>query len=226
MYWGATEDPRLGAKESKSRRRLAVAVAVTVLSGASMVGVAFADSSYPAAQAVAVGSRSGSLSSPPLQAAPTSVTTAREMKRLPSPSSTTSVAPPSAAPAPPKAPARPAAPPAAPTIAATTSPPVSKAPVVIPAPRPPAPAVDAADTCGAALAYLSAHSAPGFRFECPGNALGHQAMTCVNVAGVCPGYKLIAISVVCPASYMNEAHNSWILSGLATGSIDPYGYCH
>ncbi|HET6963353.1 MAG TPA: hypothetical protein VFH58_01185, partial [Acidimicrobiales bacterium] len=91
---------------------------------------------------------------------------------------------------------------------------------------PAAPALASANTCAAALAYLGAHSAPGFRFECPGYALGHQAMTCVDVAGVCPGYKLIVISDVCPASYMNEAHNSWILSGLATGAIDPYGYCH
>lgn len=91
---------------------------------------------------------------------------------------------------------------------------------------PAAPALDAADTCGAALSYLAAHSAPGFQFECPGYALGHQAMTCINVAGACPGIKLIVISVVCPASYMNEAHNSWVLSGLQSGSIDPYGYCH
>jgi hypothetical protein len=91
---------------------------------------------------------------------------------------------------------------------------------------PAAPSLSSAGTCAAALAYLSTHSAPGFQYECPGYALGHQAMTCVNVAGVCPGAKLIVIAVVCPASYMNEAHNSWILSGLSTGSIDPYGYCH
>jgi hypothetical protein len=91
---------------------------------------------------------------------------------------------------------------------------------------PAAPALAAADTCSAALSYLSGHSAPGFSFECPGYALGHQAMTCINVAGACPGVKLIVISVVCPASYMNEAHNSWVLAGLRTGSIDPYGYCH
>ena len=91
---------------------------------------------------------------------------------------------------------------------------------------PAAPALAGPDTCSAALSYLSAHSAPGFRFECPGYALGHQAMTCINVAGVCPGAKLIVISVVCPASYMNEAHNSWVVSGLQSGSIDPYGYCH
>ena len=81
-------------------------------------------------------------------------------------------------------------------------------------------------TCGAALAYLAANSAPGFHFECPGYALGHQAMTCVNVSGVCPGEDLIVIHTVCPASYMNEAHNSWIEVGLRSGRIDPYGYCH
>ena len=81
-------------------------------------------------------------------------------------------------------------------------------------------------TCAAALAYLAANAAPGFTFECPGGSLGHQAMTCVNVPGVCPGASIIAITVVCPASYMNEAHNSWIVSGRMTGTIDPYGYCH
>lgn len=83
-----------------------------------------------------------------------------------------------------------------------------------------------ASSCGAAISYLEANSAPGFQFECPGYALGHQAMTCVNVAGVCPGERLIVISTVCSASYMNEAHNSWIIAGYRTGTIDPYGYCH
>ena len=91
---------------------------------------------------------------------------------------------------------------------------------------PAAPAVNTANTCGAALAYLEANSAPGFTFQCPGYALGHQAMTCVNVSGVCPGEKLIVISTVCQASYMNEAHNSWVVTGMRSGSIDPYGYCH
>ncbi|MBV9660552.1 MAG: hypothetical protein JO337_05280 [Acidimicrobiales bacterium] len=50
-------------------------------------------------------------------------------------------------------------------------------------------------------------------------------MTCDNVAGVCPNARLIAIAVPCPAAYMNEAHNSWIIAGLATGTIDPYGHC-
>jgi hypothetical protein len=82
------------------------------------------------------------------------------------------------------------------------------------------------DGCAAALAYLVSHAAPGFTFECPGYAQGHQAMTCVDVAGVCPGAKLIALAVACPASWMNEASNSWVLTGLADRPIDPYGYCH
>lgn len=80
--------------------------------------------------------------------------------------------------------------------------------------------------CRAAYAWLAGHAAPGFHFVCPGNALGHQAMTCEDVAGVCPAEKVIVIAVPCPAAYMNEAHNSWILAGLARGALDPYGYCH
>jgi len=79
--------------------------------------------------------------------------------------------------------------------------------------------------CSAALSYLSGHAAPGFHFECPGDAEGHQAMTCVNVAGICPGSRLIVINVPCAAAYMNEASNSWVLTGLRSAPIDPYGYC-
>jgi hypothetical protein len=88
------------------------------------------------------------------------------------------------------------------------------------------PATTSTYGCGAALSYLSAHAAPGFHFECPGYALGHQAMTCINVAGVCPGSHLIAISDPCSAAYMNEASNSWVLEGRRRAPIDPYGYCH
>ena len=80
--------------------------------------------------------------------------------------------------------------------------------------------------CSYAIAYLRAHAAPGFSFECPGYADGHQAMTCINIAGLCPGSKLIAISTPCSAAYMNEASNSWVLLGLKDAPIDPYGYCH
>jgi hypothetical protein len=80
--------------------------------------------------------------------------------------------------------------------------------------------------CSAALAYLAKHAAPGFTFECPGYSEGHQAMTCMNVAGVCPGVNLITISVPCAAAYMNESSNSWVLSGKSNAPIDPYGYCN
>ncbi len=80
--------------------------------------------------------------------------------------------------------------------------------------------------CAPALAYLQAHSAPGFIFQCPGWADGHQAMSCIDVPGVCPGARVIAISTPCPAAYMNEASNSWVISGESNAAIDPYGYCH
>jgi hypothetical protein len=79
--------------------------------------------------------------------------------------------------------------------------------------------------CSNAMAYLQAHAAAGFTFECPGYALGHQAMTCIDVAGVCSGEHLIVINDPCPAAYMNEASNSKVLEGLASAPIDPYGSC-
>lgn len=121
-------------------------------------------------------------------------------------------------PPPPPPPPPVVSPPAAPVIAHVVS-------ATRPA-SPPAPAQPAGYGCASALAYLSAHSAPGFKFECPGYALGHQAMTCLNVPGVCPGYGLITIAVPCAAAYMNEAHNSWVVLGDIPGPIDPYGYCH
>jgi hypothetical protein len=115
---------------------------------------------------------------------------------------------------PPKAPPAAARPPAAATLHALAATPGSVAP-------PPS-----QFGCGAALAYLAAHAAPGFRFECPGYSLGHQAMTCINVAGVCSDEKLIVITIPCRAAYMNEASNSWSMQGLSSAPIDPYGYCH
>jgi hypothetical protein len=76
--------------------------------------------------------------------------------------------------------------------------------------------------CVAALAYLQQHANPAFRLECPGYAEGHQAMTCSEVAGICPASSEIVIAVPCPAAYENEAWNSWHLT---TGPIDPYGSC-
>jgi hypothetical protein len=80
--------------------------------------------------------------------------------------------------------------------------------------------------CSAALEYLNAYAAPGFSFECPGNAQGHQAMTtCVSGASACSGLRLIVIADPCPAAYMNEASNSWDLVGASDAPLDPYGYC-
>ncbi len=78
--------------------------------------------------------------------------------------------------------------------------------------------------CGASLAYLQAYAAKGFTFECPGDADGHDAMTCLNEAS-CPAAAVIAISDPCPAAYMNEASNSLVLTGSSDAPIDPYGSC-
>ncbi len=118
--------------------------------------------------------------------------------------------------------------PVLPTTTTTPAPPPAPvaAPRVVSAPSIPPRGAATASGCAAALAYLAAYAAKGFSFECPGYALGHQAMTCDNVAGVCPGRKLIAIADACPAAYMNEASNSWVVSGQSDARIDPYGYCH
>lgn len=79
--------------------------------------------------------------------------------------------------------------------------------------------------CDAAIAYLERHAAPGFRFVCPGYANGRQAMTCNLHERYCPSEKVIVIAVPCPAAYMNEAHNSWVLDGLLDAPLDPYGWC-
>ena len=131
---------------------------------------------------------------------------------------------------------------AAPTTVATTPPTTTSPPTTTPAPvrvatSVPSGGISAASAaasateatagygCAAALTYLQAHAAPGFTFECPGDALGHQAMTCAFVAGVCPNSRIIAIADPCPAAYMNEAYNSRVAEGLASGPFDPYGYC-
>jgi hypothetical protein len=80
--------------------------------------------------------------------------------------------------------------------------------------------------CSAALEYLNAYAAPGFAFECPGDAQGHEAMTtCVSEASPCSVLRLIVIADPCPNAYMNEASNSWALIGASDAPIDPYGFC-
>ena len=79
--------------------------------------------------------------------------------------------------------------------------------------------------CSAALSYLQAYAAKGFALECPGYAEGQEAMTCLRVAGVCPASAVIAIADPCPQAYMNEASNSYVITGVADSPIDPYGPC-
>jgi len=134
----------------------------------------------------------------------------------PTTTTTSTTAPPQTPPPPPAAATTTTAPPApAPAAAAPVS-----APGVIP-PRGQA----SVWGCAAAVAYLSAYAHPGFTFECPGYALGREGMTCINEAGVCPGEEVIAIADACPAAYMNEASNSWVMVGQSTAPIDPYGAC-
>ena len=123
------------------------------------------------------------------------------------------------------------APPPPPPTTTTTAPPPP------PPPPPPAPAATApapGSGCGAALAYLASHAAPGFTSSCPGPNDGHQATTTAYYSnGQVTG--TIGIEDPCPAAYMNEAHNSWVLRAQYLGTpipdglgsvIDPYGYCH
>lgn len=82
--------------------------------------------------------------------------------------------------------------------------------------------------CAAAIAYLTANANPEFTFTCPGYADGNEAMTCVNIAGLCGDEHVIVINDPCPAAYMNEAYNSQSWSdaqGRFTRPIDPYGAC-
>ena len=80
--------------------------------------------------------------------------------------------------------------------------------------------------CRAALDYLTAYAAPGFWLVCPGDARGHQAMTvCQSGASPCSVMRIIVIADPCPAAYMNEASNSWMLMGVSDAPLDPYGSC-
>lgn len=223
MYWATGHDRRRDAAGPNRTRRLIVAVGLAL---AAAVGTAALDSaikSHGAPEPVAVATAAAAYSAGLPAATSTVPPVVKSSTPHPAAAPATTAPPTTAAPATTTTVKRPAAPS---TTASVTEQHAVATALATRSTTPAAPALASADTCAAALSYLSAHSAPGFGFECPGYALGHQAMTCIDVSGVCPGAKLIVISVVCPASYMNEAHNSWVLSGLQSGSIDPYGYCH
>ena len=110
------------------------------------------------------------------------------------------------------------------TTSTTVAPPLvapAAIPTTVPTPAPAPPAVST--SCADALAYVSAHAAPGYVTTCaPGSALGHYGYTCANVPGRCDGVRIIHIACPAPFVYMNEAHNSWTVIGQGSG-IDPYG---
>jgi hypothetical protein len=224
MYWGATDGARVAVDDPKRRtRRLTTIASVLFLGLGGTVAMASAATTHANAAPVAVHTAAAVVhgAAEPFDASfngpkPPAVITTTTTVAKPHPAAAPAVHPNTTHPT---------------TTHPTTTRPLSEQAALSSALKtrsttPAAASLGSGSTCGAALAYLAANSAPGFHFECPGYALGHQAMTCVNVAGVCPGTDLIVIHTVCPASYMNEAHNSWIELGLRNGSIDPYGYCH
>jgi hypothetical protein len=107
----------------------------------------------------------------------------------------------------------------------TTRAPVAPLPTTIPRSEVP-PMTAPLSGCGAAVRYLRQNAAPGFAVVCPGDALGHQAMTCWNTPGVCPDRKVIVIAdPTCDAAIRNEALNSWLVTRELVAPIDAYGHC-
>lgn len=112
------------------------------------------------------------------------------------------------------------------TPAAASSPATESAPTPAPPATPDVPEGNGYG-CAAAITYLSAHAAPGFAVSCPHFADGHQATTqCIGPPDCQPGSELIWIADPCPAAYMNEASNSFVLIGESDAPWDPYGYCN
>jgi len=106
----------------------------------------------------------------------------------------------------------------------TTSPPPPPPPQIVTAS--PSPQPNPGDGCQAALDYLSKNAAPGFASQCPHDAQGHQATTvCVGAPRCQPGTMFIYIADPCPAAYMNEASNSYVIMGKSDAPWDPFGYC-
>ena len=138
------------------------------------------------------------------------------MHRAPPVATPPVTAPPVTAPPVTAPPAPPVVHPTAPVVASTVS------PIATTGGTPPPPAAGLQWGCGAALAYLSAHANPAYTLVCPGYAEGHQAMTCNELAAICPGSNDIVINIPCPAAYQNEAWNSW---HIVNGPFDPYGSC-
>jgi hypothetical protein len=136
----------------------------------------------------------------------------------PAPGSPATASPATASPA--AAIASPAAAIASPATAspATTSPAAARAARAVATPARPAAVSPTAPAspCASAIAAVEGRGlfpAAGFVVVCPGFALGHEGMTCMNVAGVCPGGREIVIHDPVPFVVANEFENSRIFSG-------------
>jgi hypothetical protein len=141
---------------------------------------------------------------------------------------TTTTGPPSTVPtSPPITTTAPTSPPPAPVSATTTTPaatvttvPATSAPTTTTAP------VDTGYGCADAIAYLRAHADPAYQIICPADSgPGSEAFTCSNLPGYCVGFQEVIITDPCPAAYMNEASNTWVIDGKSDAPIDPYGSC-
>jgi hypothetical protein len=141
---------------------------------------------------------------------------------------TTTTGPPSTAPtAAPITTTAPTSPAPAPVSTTTTTPaatattvPAASAPTTTTAP------VDTGYGCADAIAYLRAHADPAYQIVCPADSgPGSEAFTCSNLPGYCVGFQEVIITDPCPAAYMNEASNTWVIDGKSSAPIDPYGSC-
>jgi len=155
----------------------------------------------------------------PSSVSPSSPTSGRNpsIRRVPSETSVTAPPPPSTVPLGASA--------STASTASTSTIPVALLPTTVPAQQIP-PTTAPLSGCAAAILYLERNAAPGFRFVCPGDALGHQAMTCVNSPATCPNQKVIVIAdPTCAPAIMNEALNSWTVTRQLEASLDAYGHC-
>lgn len=96
-----------------------------------------------------------------------------------------------------------------------------------------APAGSPAGYCTQAIAYLTAHAAPGFTFTCaphasepPCASVASDAVGCtsaVTSAGVTTGHIYIDSNCPSATTYENEASNSNRAAGLNDAPVDPLG---
>jgi hypothetical protein len=106
----------------------------------------------------------------------------------------------------------------------------ASAPVAIPNP-PPDPW-----NCATGTAYMAAHAAPGFLVICPATVPpGAAALTAITQTSGLPQGGIFGAEIVgavliadttCGAAWMNEASNTWVLTGQSSAPIDPFGPCY